>query len=190
MTIDGVNIDDSTDFARLAEDALRSRIGSSRSTTESALGWLFQAWPQLRGTAFADRIAVAIGDHVINGDRATKHAALLFFVTFPDAAAQTFAALERAFTDRSTVRGVLPPDGGSTDLEWWLLRAIASVAATGVPAAMRMIEQEALRSDGKTEPIMHTLIIADSDWFNHHRADIVRLHPSMNELIETIEQAK
>lgn len=190
MTIDDVNIDDSTDFARLAENALLSRIGSSRSTTDSALSWLFGAWPQLRGTAFADRLAVAIGQHVIAGDRATKHAALVFFVTFPDAAARAFAPLERALADRSAVRGVFPPDGGSADLEWWLLRAIASVAATGSPQARRMIEEEALRPDGKAEPIMHTLITTDSAWFVQHRADVLALHPSLRELVETIEQAK
>lgn len=187
MTIEGVNIDDATDFARLADDALRSRIGDAASTSDGPLGWLSRAWPKLRGSSVADRLAHAIAQHVVASDTATKHAALLFLVTFPDAGLNSMPILERAAANRSAYRGVLPPDGGSADLEWWLWRAIASVASTGAQQALRLIEAEALRPDGKAEPIMHTLVTQDGPWFKERRDEVIRTHPSLRELVETIE---
>ncbi len=190
MMIESVNIDDQTDFTQLANESLHGRIGYSRSTTDSGpLDWLFRAWPRVKSTVFADRLARAIGGHVVGSDESTKYAALLFFVNFPDAAQRAPAPLHQAYANRAGFRGVFPPDGGSADLEWWLMRAIASLATTGEAGPMALIEQEALCPDGKVEPIIHTLVTQDGAWFSRHRDEILRLHPDVKPVVETIEKA-
>ncbi len=200
MTIDGVTIDDTTDIARLVDNALHGRLGSSRSATDvGPLEWMFRAWPQIRDSKFWLKFGNAVAYQIATtDDPEARLNALLFITRCHDeklSSAVTLSLWQIAVGDRKGFRGVYPSSGGSADLEWWLLHAIAAVSLddgsiAGQRLASGVIRNEALAPDGKVEPILHTLISNNRDWFAQHREEILQLHPEARELAESIEAFK
>src|SRR3954470_5901433 len=88
-TIDGVTLNDQTDFAAFVRDVLRGEGGvGSRRGDSQPLDWILRAYAELAGSGspYADRLAQGVADCLTAAEPEVRGQALVFFQNKPRAA--------------------------------------------------------------------------------------------------------
>lgn len=172
--LDGVSVNEHTDFVGLAADALLGRVGSGRVGDASPLAWLLRAYAAVQGTRVGDRLARGVAAHLTAPEAVLRARALQFFVAFPGAPGAE-AIPEIVAEDRPLFAGHANPDGG-LDLESQLLRLLGHRAARGDVEAVAIAQREVLDPSGRVALLVGPLVDADPAWLFAHAEAIVALH--------------
>lgn len=176
MRVDTVELTDRTDFAALTRDVLLGRVGGSRPGDRAPVDWMFRAYTELTGSAYADRLAHGVSVCLTAAEPEVRAQALVFYQVHPDAAGAGRVP-DLVAGDRAPFRGVPDPYHPGTDLEWQLLTALAARIGTGDDRAVALARAEAL-VPGRAAPLIAELADVAPDWVIEHAEEIVRGTPT------------
>ena len=188
VDFDGVTFAADTDYAALARRALRWELGGSLPYDNDALDWVYRALRALAGTSHATKLIEAITGAVTDDERMVRVRALSFIEGHPKAWGAE-RVVEVAAGDRRGFKGVPGWTESGADLEWLLLRAVASRIDIGDERAIELAKNEAL-NPGQPHAVMAALTGADPQWVIDHAEEIVRKTPATGvTMLRNLEQA-
>lgn len=129
VRVDTVTFTESTDFAALVHSALSGDGGFGSTRADAGpVDWVFRAYAEVSGTAWADRLARGVAACLTAAEPEIRSQALIFFQSWPLAAGGERLG-DLAAGDRALFAGVPDPVRPGVDLEHQLLAALAARSA-------------------------------------------------------------
>jgi hypothetical protein len=178
-TVDGVALDDATDF-----DALAARALAGRQAPTAGFGahWLSRVYHLIKHHAAGARLSRAVLAQIASPDAAVRVEAVDFFRRNPTApGGDELVQLGR--DHRDWFAGVTNPKAPDTDLMYYLLQALACRLDEGDHTPLPFVEEELLKPGPKPGYLIGALTRHAPDWLHQHRGAILAANLQLARLL-------